>query len=372
MGIPLSSQPSATPLPVITLLLRANQQAKYTNTQIRRQFLNGDAMVDALKRMPGIELKLVDLEDLTFKEQVLLLATTSVLVGMHGAGLTNGMFLRPGAAMIEISPGSFTGTMTSQVLFKTIAADAGAHYTKMVAPKGGCNKLVDSCDVPPALLVREVANALNVVRPKGGTGWDAGAAGTRCSDPLAVCGGAVPAKMRMEDGGGEWFRSCTGLQQKMINFNTITLPTEPNRPIKFQFPSASKGMLGGSTSAKGNFLLPWMFAFAVSRWVGVGFETDAVSTKGSWMYNVPKTIPPPEHRANDAAIRNLCSRCISPATCTQPYYSGTATEAIGKLVREALQQTNDIAAHGARFQQNLALEDVISSHTCLLEDLTCV
>lgn len=54
---------------------------------------------------PAAELKVVDFAALSFAEQLRVVRETDVLVGVHGAGLTHGMFLRPGSAMVEILPG---------------------------------------------------------------------------------------------------------------------------------------------------------------------------------------------------------------------------------------------------------------------------
>ena len=59
-----------------------------------------EAAVDALLEAAGFEK--VYFEQLTFLEQVALMSETSVLLGMHGAGMTNMLFLPPGATVIEM------------------------------------------------------------------------------------------------------------------------------------------------------------------------------------------------------------------------------------------------------------------------------
>ena len=51
-----------------------------------------------------IEIREVDFADFTMREQLRLVRETDVLVGVHGAGLTHAMFLKPGAAVAEIIP----------------------------------------------------------------------------------------------------------------------------------------------------------------------------------------------------------------------------------------------------------------------------
>merc|ERR1719152_1066530 len=45
---------------------------------------------------------IVDLEGMGIEEQIHQFATTQVVVGQHGAGLSNLMFMQPGTTVIEI------------------------------------------------------------------------------------------------------------------------------------------------------------------------------------------------------------------------------------------------------------------------------
>ena len=64
-----------------------------------RRLLN-EAAIGPLLREYGFET--VFFEDLTFEEQVRLLHGTSVLVGVHGANLTNMLFMAPHATVVEL------------------------------------------------------------------------------------------------------------------------------------------------------------------------------------------------------------------------------------------------------------------------------
>lgn len=66
-----------------------------------RRLLNEAALLDRLR---GREVIDVCLEDLSFRDQVELMSQTKVLIGMHGAGLTNLMFMPAGGTVIEILP----------------------------------------------------------------------------------------------------------------------------------------------------------------------------------------------------------------------------------------------------------------------------
>ncbi|MBJ6108283.1 glycosyltransferase family 61 protein [Hymenobacter sp. BT523] len=64
-----------------------------------RRLLNETA-IEPLLRQYGFET--VYFEELSFAEQVRLMTETTVLVGVHGANLTNMLFLRPDAAVVEL------------------------------------------------------------------------------------------------------------------------------------------------------------------------------------------------------------------------------------------------------------------------------
>jgi hypothetical protein len=106
----------------ITLCLRRN---------VRRLFDHG-ALVDLLEsKSRGLPVKVAYFEDLTFLEQVLLMSRTAILVAVHGAGLTNSIFLPVGAAVLEISPFRFNYN-----LYERIAMNAGLVYVRYVTSFG--------------------------------------------------------------------------------------------------------------------------------------------------------------------------------------------------------------------------------------------
>ena len=71
----------------------------------------------------------VVLEDLSFGAQARLMARTGVLIGVHGAGLTNMLFLPVGAAVVELLP-----ARCAYPLYERAAAALGhLHYFRYVA-----------------------------------------------------------------------------------------------------------------------------------------------------------------------------------------------------------------------------------------------
>ena len=75
----------------------------------RRSIVNEPDVVHNLSCASGHEtetcnysLATIDFDQASFQESVRLMAKSSVLVGVHGAGLTNLIFTPPGAAVVEL------------------------------------------------------------------------------------------------------------------------------------------------------------------------------------------------------------------------------------------------------------------------------
>ncbi len=95
-------------------LLAAQPEAARQVTLIRRNpfasnryVINEAQLVERLERecrKAGLELCVVDFAKLSFHEQVETMARTRVLIGIHGAGLVNTLFLPEHASVIELLP----------------------------------------------------------------------------------------------------------------------------------------------------------------------------------------------------------------------------------------------------------------------------
>ena len=81
---------------------RANRKVYISREGSRGRFVINEAEVRALLSDRGFEI--VRAETLGFRGQVELLHSTKTLVSIHGAGLTNAMFMQPGSAMVELLP----------------------------------------------------------------------------------------------------------------------------------------------------------------------------------------------------------------------------------------------------------------------------
>jgi hypothetical protein len=66
-----------------------------------RKVMNETEVIDLVHSLGG---EVLHAEELTFAEQVSLMAETALLVSIHGAGLTNSIFMPRGSSVIEILP----------------------------------------------------------------------------------------------------------------------------------------------------------------------------------------------------------------------------------------------------------------------------
>lgn len=82
----------------------------------RRRLANEEELLPVLERY-GISC--LRLEDLSFPDQVRLFSGARLIVGLHGAGLTNAMWMSPGTAMLELR---FRGDAHNNCYFSLAAA----------------------------------------------------------------------------------------------------------------------------------------------------------------------------------------------------------------------------------------------------------
>lgn len=105
----------------------------------KRRLVNQAELLDALHlHHPDIQLNVVDFAQLSFTEQLAIDRSTDILVGVHGAGLTHGMFLPRDSVLVEIQPFGFKhkgflnmAAMLGHAYFKAESVDdrtkTGAH-----------------------------------------------------------------------------------------------------------------------------------------------------------------------------------------------------------------------------------------------------
>ena len=84
-----------------------------------RIFINEAEIVEMLKTIKKANVKVVDLAQISFEEQVRLMRNTSILIGVHGAGLTNLLYLPTQALVVELSTRGNNGFL--DLYFKNMA-----------------------------------------------------------------------------------------------------------------------------------------------------------------------------------------------------------------------------------------------------------
>lgn len=77
----------------------------YINRTGSRRLVHGEEYFNRVaSKYPHVKVQSVDMAGLSLQKQLELIQGTDVLVGVHGAGLTHGMFLPPSSAMVELLP----------------------------------------------------------------------------------------------------------------------------------------------------------------------------------------------------------------------------------------------------------------------------
>lgn len=96
----------------------------FINRTEKRSLINKEAYINDLKpSYPDVEINLVNFASLSFVEQLRTIRKTDILAGVHGAGLTHGIFLQPSSTMVEIMPHDF-----NHKGFRNLAKSLGHRY----------------------------------------------------------------------------------------------------------------------------------------------------------------------------------------------------------------------------------------------------
>jgi protein O-GlcNAc transferase len=89
-----------------------------------RKLVNQEAYLQELETtIPHLNIQAIDFTAIDFRRQLEIIRKTDILVGVHGAGLTHGMFLREGSVMVEILPETL-----NYKGFRNLAGIAGHTY----------------------------------------------------------------------------------------------------------------------------------------------------------------------------------------------------------------------------------------------------
>ena len=120
----VASDPKPADMPLVVTFIDRKE---------KRRLIDKDLYINKLRlKFPAIEVQMVDFAELSFSEQLKVARQTDLLVGVHGAGLTHGLFQRPGSAMVEIIPNNL-----AHKGFRNLAKLLGHHYFSSHADKRG-------------------------------------------------------------------------------------------------------------------------------------------------------------------------------------------------------------------------------------------
>jgi len=98
---------------------------------VRRKIANQRQLESSLRMLnPDFRIRSVQLERLTIRQQLQLVTSSDVLLGMHGAGLSHAMFLPDHAGLIELVP---LGLGRGNRHFEAIARWRRLHYERWVS-----------------------------------------------------------------------------------------------------------------------------------------------------------------------------------------------------------------------------------------------
>lgn len=103
----------------------------------KRKLVNEDELLAGLR---GFDLQPVTLAGRTVREQIALLSGARLVIGAHGAGLTNFMYCRPGTVAIEINSLQYKKRFRS---FGDVAMYRGLRYALVLADEFGERRKVE-------------------------------------------------------------------------------------------------------------------------------------------------------------------------------------------------------------------------------------
>lgn len=88
--------------------------------------MNLDEVVEGLKqRYPKYKIEVANMESMSYKEQLRTIQKTTILIAVHGSGMSNIAFLPKDSAVIEIFPYGFT-----RPTFQHLAQKIGISYRR--------------------------------------------------------------------------------------------------------------------------------------------------------------------------------------------------------------------------------------------------
>ncbi len=126
-----------------------------------RRILNEENLIEILEKY---DFKIVMMEDLPWEEQVKTMLHAKILIGAHGAGMANMLFMPEGSAVLEMLPRRLDGTINN--CYYNLASALGmkyhyqfrSHQDKSGVPDGGDANIIVSEAIFERNLVQIISN----------------------------------------------------------------------------------------------------------------------------------------------------------------------------------------------------------------------
>jgi len=97
-----------------------------------RRISNLDALVTACSSTPAFECAAINFEEMRINDTLAAMLSTDVLIGVHGAGISNAAFLRPGAIVIEMFPRTFVEAASWGRMQHSYVARLGVNHVPLL------------------------------------------------------------------------------------------------------------------------------------------------------------------------------------------------------------------------------------------------
>jgi len=105
-------------------LISDNITITYISREDRRRILNEQKLINELQNnYPELEIKMVQFSNMSIFKQMETIRNTTILVGMHGAGLLNLMFLNRESIVVELF-----GYKMENYLYRNLSKQLGLTY----------------------------------------------------------------------------------------------------------------------------------------------------------------------------------------------------------------------------------------------------
>lgn len=145
----------------ILFIFRRNYVAHPRNPsgKISRKITNEAELLNSTRSaFPQYSIKGAQMDNVSMDEQIHLLANTSILIGMHGAGLAHVMLLRPKSGLIELFP-----MRTVNDHFESMARWSGVLYTSWRNGDISHEDQDQNIYIPPVICITLIKKMVNIM-----------------------------------------------------------------------------------------------------------------------------------------------------------------------------------------------------------------